>query len=128
MMKWIYNSYSAGLTDTEVAAASLREYGIRTAEKAGFLGLDLALFSHEGPKSNDPRIAKLGDRFKLLQVGRVTPDKHFDELFAALDVVEARRPGKVAIMVIGACRWLYFLLICYYQSMFIYFNFLSLLL
>lgn len=102
MMKWIYNSYSHALTDTDVAAASLREYGITTARKVGFLGLDLQLFTHEGPnKLDDPRIAKLGNRFRLIHVGRVTPDKHFDVLFPALDIVEKRRPGKVALIVIG---------------------------
>lgn len=101
MMKWIYNSYAVGLTDTEVAAASLREYAITTAEKAGFLGLDLNLFNDKGPKIDDPRIAKFGDRFRLIHVGRVTPDKYFDVVFAAMDLVEQRRPGKVALMVVG---------------------------
>ena len=67
-----------------------------------FTGIDSARFNSTLQPSTDERFGKLGTRLRLIHVGRVDWIKRYDVLFAALEQVERRSPGRIGLVVIGS--------------------------
>jgi glycosyltransferase involved in cell wall biosynthesis len=106
-LAWVYNAYDATLVPSATTADKLRKYGIHNIAAGRFNGVDFGRFSggtrmpafFERCFGGPP----LGDRVKLLFVGRLTPDKGWAFALKALPALVAQSaPGRLAVLVAGA--------------------------
>lgn len=110
----IYNAYDATLVSGPTTYQKARQIGIKNAIYTELLGVDLAAFdpqlktadffaAHYGLPALDP--AGLGEKIKLIFLGRLTPDKGWKFTLEAFDRIAASpyRPllSQIALIIAG---------------------------
>jgi alpha-1,6-mannosyltransferase len=101
-VRTLYNRYEATLVPSPQLARVLEEWGVRNV-RAVNLGMNAGIFSPTPDDSAETR-SSLGidpNRKLLLYIGRLAPEKNTSTLFAAFELLTARRPNDFALLVIG---------------------------
>ena len=96
----VYNSYHLTMVPSHITGNFLKRSGVRNTRVGAFNGVDTDLFHPNGAQPL-PAFEALGDRLKVLYVGRLTPDKNIDLLLAAFDRVRAQTERCGFILVGG---------------------------
>ena len=102
----VYNRYAAALVPSATTARKLEQYGVRNVVPGSFNGVDCARFEKAGRDAaffeRQFGLTDMGDRVKLLFVGRLTPDKGWAFATKALPrLAKAVAPARIAVIVAG---------------------------
>ncbi len=98
----LYNHFAATLVPAEPLARLLTQWGVRNVREVD-LGVNTRLFK-PGPDDAETTRARLAvppDRLLLLYVGRLAPEKNFQTLLEAFDLLAERSPGRFHLLVVG---------------------------
>jgi alpha-1,6-mannosyltransferase len=97
----LYNHFRCTFVSSVGLAHVLKEWGIENIV-LNELGVDTEIF-HRLADKRDTRIAQRipDDRFLLLYVGRLAPEKNVKTLFEAFENLHNRRPGRFHLLVVG---------------------------
>jgi alpha-1,6-mannosyltransferase len=97
----LYNHFRCTFVSSVGLAHVLKEWGIENIV-LNELGVDTEIF-HRRPDKRDTRIELRipDDRFLLLYVGRLAPEKNVKTLFQAFENLHNRKPGRFHLLVVG---------------------------
>jgi glycosyltransferase involved in cell wall biosynthesis len=104
--RWVYNAYDRTLVYSQSTYEKITKHGIKNAINGDFVGVDLKQFNPELRTPNffetAYRIPDLESKFKLLFLGRLTPDKGWKfTLNAFTKVAQMIDLNTVALLIAG---------------------------
>jgi alpha-1,6-mannosyltransferase len=98
----LYNRYEATLVPSIELVSLLRQWGVSNVRHAN-LGVNTEIFfpNHNDASGTRNSLGINPDQKLLLYVGRLAPEKNAETLFAAYEILSARRPRQFFLLVIG---------------------------
>jgi glycosyltransferase involved in cell wall biosynthesis len=105
LFAWVYNAYDLTLVGSSDAYRKISQMGIRNGRQGDFLGIDWGKFQtiqqEEDFFVKKYGIENMGDRIKLLFIGRLTPDKGWKFALNALEPLIKNPNWNGVILVAG---------------------------
>ena len=106
LIVFVYNSYDATLVSSTITKEKIVDLGIKNSLYGNFLGFEGEKFNPDLHQNNffvnKYGLEKMGDRVKLIFLGRLTPDKGWDFTLSLLPkLLQEIDKDKIAFLVVG---------------------------